>query len=107
VQPPLKILQGNFTIRIHLNDTDENNGALKVIEGSHLKGICRSETINRAKEKEVVCRLHKGSVMIMRPLLQHASNRTINNRRRVVHIEFSNSSLPKPLNWSEKIGIYE
>jgi ectoine hydroxylase-related dioxygenase (phytanoyl-CoA dioxygenase family) len=77
-----------------------------VIEGSHLKGICRSETINRAKEKEVVCRLHKGSVMIMRPLLQHASNRTINNRRRVVHIEFSNSSLPKPLNWLEKIAIY-
>jgi len=33
VQPPLNILQNNFTIRIHLDDTDENNGALRIIEG--------------------------------------------------------------------------
>ena len=31
VQPPLDILENNFTIRIHLDDTDENNGALRVI----------------------------------------------------------------------------
>ena len=39
VQPPVQILEHNFTIRIHLDDTDEGNGALKVIPGSHLKGI--------------------------------------------------------------------
>ena len=44
VQPPLQILENNFTIRIHLDDTDENNGALKVIPGSHLKGVCRQNT---------------------------------------------------------------
>ncbi|MBB5394836.1 hypothetical protein [Mucilaginibacter sp. AK015] len=27
VQPPLNILENNFTIRIHLDDTDEGNGA--------------------------------------------------------------------------------
>jgi hypothetical protein len=37
VQPPLDILQDNFTIRIHLDDTDQDNGALKVIPGSHKK----------------------------------------------------------------------
>ncbi|WP_244215313.1 phytanoyl-CoA dioxygenase family protein [Pedobacter miscanthi] len=31
VQPPLNILESNFTIRIHLDDTNEENGALKVI----------------------------------------------------------------------------
>ncbi|WP_255452586.1 phytanoyl-CoA dioxygenase family protein [Aquimarina sp. RZ0] len=36
VQPPIKILQDTITIRIHLDDTDENNGALKVIPTSHL-----------------------------------------------------------------------
>jgi ectoine hydroxylase-related dioxygenase (phytanoyl-CoA dioxygenase family) len=41
VQPPLSILENNFTIRIHLDDTDENNGALRIISGSHLKGIYR------------------------------------------------------------------
>jgi ectoine hydroxylase-related dioxygenase (phytanoyl-CoA dioxygenase family) len=39
VQPPLAILKDNFTIRVHLDDTDAGNGALKVIPGSHLKDI--------------------------------------------------------------------
>lgn len=43
VQPPLDILENIYTIRIHLDDTDEHNGALKVIPGSHAKGIYRPE----------------------------------------------------------------
>jgi hypothetical protein len=35
VQPPINILQDNFTIRLHLDNTDEGNGALKVIPGSY------------------------------------------------------------------------
>lgn len=31
VQPPLTILENIYTIRIHLDDTDQNNGALKVV----------------------------------------------------------------------------
>lgn len=102
VQPPLHILEDNFTIRIHLDDTDENNGALRVIRNSHTKGIYRPETIDWTEEKEITCSVPRGGIMIMRPLLLHASNRTTNNmKRRVVHIEFSNSSLPEPLQWSE------
>lgn len=104
VQPPIDILEDNFTIRIHLDDTDENNGALKVIPKSHLKGIYRPETTNRDTETEIVCTVKKDGVMIMRPLLLHASGRTTNNnKRRVIHIEFSNRQLPEPLKWSEKL----
>ena len=46
VQPPLPVLENVVTIRIHLDDTDENNGALKVIPGSHANGIYRPETID-------------------------------------------------------------
>jgi ectoine hydroxylase-related dioxygenase (phytanoyl-CoA dioxygenase family) len=106
VQPPLKILEGNFTIRIHLDDTDENNGALKVIPTSHAKGIYRPETIDWTIEKETICTVKKGGVMIMKPLLLHASNRsTNNNKRRVIHIEFSNRSLGHNLQWSEKLNL--
>jgi ectoine hydroxylase-related dioxygenase (phytanoyl-CoA dioxygenase family) len=102
VQPPLSILENNFTIRIHLDDTDENNGALRVIPGSHLKGIYRPETIDWAIETEATCNVQKGGIMIMRPLLLHASSRTVNEqKRRVVHVEFSNQVLPEPLLWSE------
>ena len=105
VQPPLPVLEDNFTIRIHLDDTDANNGALRVIPGSHLKGICRPEAIDRDKEKAHICEVNTGGIMIMKPLLLHASGRTTNNRkRRVVHIEFSKINLPEPLQWAELIA---
>ncbi len=101
VQPPTAILEKNFTIRIHLDKTTKENGALKVINNSHSKGILRVE--NLETEKETICEVEKGGIMIMKPLLLHASNKTINNeRRRVIHIEFSNQELPYGLEWSEK-----
>lgn len=102
VQPPLSVLENNFTIRIHLDNTMVDNGALKVVPGSHAKGIYRPETIDWTKEKEVNCEVGKGGIMIMKPLLLHASGRTINQQqRRVLHIEFGKDSLPQPLEWSE------
>ena len=106
VQPPLNILQDNFTVRIHLDDAGPDNGALKVIPGSHLKGIYRPETINWQAETETLCPVAAGGIMIMRPLLLHASNRTTNNqKRRVVHIEFSRADLPDGIDWAEKMSI--
>jgi hypothetical protein len=106
VQPPLRILENNFTVRIHLDDTDENNGALRVIPTSHLKGVYRPETIDWRIEKEIVCNVPRGGVMIMRPLLLHASGRTTNHhKRRVIHIEFSRELLSAPLEWSEYAEI--
>lgn len=102
VQPPKEILENNFTIRIHLDDTDETNGALRVIPGSHQNGIQRYSQHNT----EDICKVKSGGIMIMRPLLQHASNRTTSlKRRRVIHIEFSNTELPTGLSWSERLQI--
>lgn len=105
VQPPVDLLEKNFTIRIHLDDTDEDNGALKVIPKSHLKKVFRAETIDWEKEIEVTCKIKRGGIMIMKPLLLHSSGRRTNyKKRRVIHIEFSNQELPPGLNWSEKIN---
>ena len=101
VQPPTEILENNFTIRIHLDKTTNENGALKVINKSHKKGVYRIE--NWDLKTETVCEVERGGIMIMKPLLFHASNKTTNNeRRRVIHIEFSNQELPNGLEWSEK-----
>jgi ectoine hydroxylase-related dioxygenase (phytanoyl-CoA dioxygenase family) len=102
VQPPVDILKDNFTIRIHLDKTTNENGALKVIPGSHLRGIFRPETIDHSAEQEVVCNVERGGAMFMKPLLLHSSGRTSNqNKRRIIHIEFSRIKLPSGLNWSE------
>ncbi len=106
VQPPLDILQNIVTVRIHLYDTNEYNGALKVVPKSHSKGIYRPETINWTVESEVSCDVSKGGIMLMKPLLLHSSGRTTNDRqRRVIHIEFSNQELPTELNWAERLNL--
>ncbi|SNR75482.1 phytanoyl-CoA dioxygenase family protein [Flavobacterium sp. ov086] len=103
VQPPTEILESNFTIRIHIDKTTKDNGALKVVNNSHSKGILRIENLGIENEKETICEVEKGGIMIMKPLLFHASNKTTNNeRRRVIHIEFSKQELPDGLEWSEK-----
>ncbi len=106
VQPPLVILENLVTVRIHLDETDENNGALRVIPNSHSKGVYRPETIDWDIEKEVSCNISKGGIMLMKPLLLHSSSRTTNNRqRRVIHIELSNQELPDQLSWAERINF--
>ncbi|HEY8968086.1 MAG TPA: phytanoyl-CoA dioxygenase family protein [Puia sp.] len=102
VQPPVDVLENIFTIRIHLDDTDEGNGALRVAPGSHLHGVVRPELTNLSGEQ--VCKVGRGGVMIMKPLLLHASGRTVDARnRRVIHIEFSNRALPGGLEWGERV----
>ena len=105
VQPPLEILKSIYTVRIHLDDTDENNGALIVIPKSHNKEIYRPETIDWTKETTAICKVKRGGIMIMKPLIFHSSGRTTNNKkRRVVHIEFSNKELPAEVKWSERLN---
>lgn len=106
VQPPLDILENIYTIRIHLDDTDEHNGALKVVPRSYAKGIYRPETIDWSIETEHICNVERGGVMLMKPLTLHGSNRTTNGKkRRVIHIEFSDRELPEEIQWSEKESI--
>tara|TARA_R110000744_G_C19183659_1_gene543034 strand:- start:40 stop:780 length:741 start_codon:yes stop_codon:yes gene_type:complete len=102
VQPPIKILNDTITIRIHLDDTDKNNGALKVIPKSHLNGIVRSDSKDWNIENEFICEVPKGGVMLMKPLTLHASNRTTNGKkRRVIHLELNKHKLKEPLKWLE------
>lgn len=106
VQPPAKILEDTITIRIHLDDTDANNGALKVIPKSHLKGVIRHSSEDWVLENEHTCNVYKGGVMLMKPPTLHASNRSSNlERRRVIHLEFNNQDLENSLNWLEKLEI--
>jgi ectoine hydroxylase-related dioxygenase (phytanoyl-CoA dioxygenase family) len=106
VQPPIEILENIYTFRVHLDDTNENNGALKVIPGSHLDGVFRPDKIDWDVVEEKTCKVSRGGLMIMKPLLLHSSSRTTNeNRRRVIHVEFCNRLLIKELDWAEKLKL--
>ena len=107
VCPPEEILKDTVTVRIHLDDTDDQNGALKVLPGSHKKRLA-DEEISLITESSVstVCEVRSGGVHIMKPLLLHSSSKTSNNKnRRVIHLEFNSIDLPNGLEWGEKLEI--
>lgn len=102
VQPPLTILENMVTLRIHLDDCKKENGALRVIPKSHLNGMLDVRNLAGELENEVICELPAGGVLMMHPLILHASRRTENEaRRRVIHLEFSGNDLAQSLNWRE------
>jgi hypothetical protein len=106
VQPPVAVLENTVTIRLHLDDCDASNGALKVVPGSHLGGVVPAETIAAHTGTATSCVVPAGGAMLMKPLLLHASNRSTSNRpRRVVHLEFSAAELPDGLAWRERRAI--
>lgn len=106
VIPPKEILENTITIRIHLDKTDETNGALRVIPNSHTKGMIRIDTAFNKNdfEEEIVCGVAKGAIMLMKPLLLHASSKSISEiDRRVIHLEFCNKEIPT--GWLERKEI--
>ena len=105
VQPPEDLLRRIITVRIHLDACTEANGALRVVPGSHHQGIVRMKDWQRT-EPELVCEVPEGGLLLMKPLLLHASRRTENARnRRVIHLECTDADLPGTLAWNEAVAI--
>ena len=101
VRPPANVLENMLTIRVHLDRCGPDNGALRVIPGSHRFGI--SPHPPAAHASPALCVASRGGAVLMRPLLWHSSGKaTRPTRRRVVHMEFANDTLPPPLDWYER-----
>ena len=107
VQPPVELLEQMLTVRLHLDDADETNGALRVLPGTHRLGRLSPTQIQaqRARQADVICTVVPGDALLMRPLLLHASGRSTSARhRRVLHIEYAAFTLPPELRWQEVAG---
>jgi ectoine hydroxylase-related dioxygenase (phytanoyl-CoA dioxygenase family) len=102
VQPPAEVLQRMVTLRLHLDDCDADNGALRVFPRSHRHGVLGPGMIRQWREAhvEVLCTVPRGGILAMRPLLLHASSRSLRPaHRRVIHLEFATGDLPGGLEW--------
>lgn len=103
VQPPIDLLERMVTLRIHLDESGAENGPLRVLPGTHRMGRITSNKIGalRVSVAEHSCVAPVGSVLVMKPLILHASSAArLPHHRRVIHIEFAPVDLlPEPMRW--------
>jgi ectoine hydroxylase-related dioxygenase (phytanoyl-CoA dioxygenase family) len=107
VQPPAAVLNQMLSLRLHLDPCGEENGALRVIPGSHRQGRIAEDLIPAIRESnhEDVCVANAGDVLLMRPLLLHASSASlVPSHRRVVHLDFAAVQLPTGMHWFSGMG---
>jgi len=103
VQAPVDVLEEMIAVRLHLDDNDHGNGPLRVLAGSHRFGRIPSRDCarHRAERGEVECVVPRGGLLLMKPLILHASSKAVTSRRRrVLHFVFGPYDLPHGLAWA-------
>lgn len=91
-QAPTWALARIVALRLHLDASTRENGPLRVIPGSHSRGVLSDvEVFRLAKaEQPMDCIVSQGGVLAMRPLLVHASSKAHSAvPRRLLHIEYA------------------
>ena len=101
VMAPAALLGAMLTARVHLDDVTTDNGPLRVIPGSH-----RYYAMGEDQSREpVAVHCRAGDVVLMRPLLTHASGHAkpeAGLHRRTVHLECAASpELPDGYRWHD------
>lgn len=91
---PSAALATVVALRIHLDASTASNGPLRVIPGSHRLGVlCDEDVFRVARERPSVdCLVGRGGVLVMRPMVIHASSKSRGPEpRRVLHLEYAAS----------------
>ena len=111
VRPPAALMTRIIAARIHLDDAHQTNGALRVLPGTHREAMSEAQIASsQASVKECIVEVNSGDVLLMNPLLLHASSPRdednsddVPTARRVIHLEFADFELPDPLEWRYQI----
>lgn len=91
---PADVLEEIVALRLHLDDSTAENGPLRVLPGTHLLGRLSAARISELADEvpPVECTVPAGGVIAMRPLIIHASSKSMSPLpRRVLHIEYARS----------------
>jgi ectoine hydroxylase-related dioxygenase (phytanoyl-CoA dioxygenase family) len=91
---PAHALEQVVAIRLHLDDSTETNGPLRILPGTHTVGVVTDQAIERLSSSRAPSSLtaSAGDVIAMRPLVVHSSQKAESSaRRRVLHVEYSST----------------
>ena len=102
VQPPVGVLERLVVVRVHIDDCPVESGALRVVPHSHTAGRVDPDQaeVLRQHHGETAIPVARGGVLVMRPLILHASSKASSLApRRVLHFVFGPPQLPLGLQW--------
>lgn len=102
VAPPFDILAGMATLRLHLDDVDQNNAPLLIAPGSHLIGRVIEQDIPATVSRlgTASCLADSGDVWAYSTPILHASKAAaLPRRRRVLQVDYANRDLDGGLEW--------
>lgn len=91
---PAWALEQVVALRVNLDNSSRTNGPLRVIPNTHTRGVLTDAAIEQITRSEtpVDCVTRAGGVVAMRPLMVHASSKSLDDRpRRVLHIEYASA----------------
>jgi ectoine hydroxylase-related dioxygenase (phytanoyl-CoA dioxygenase family) len=101
VEASVEVLNTMLAARIHLDSTNQEDGALVVIPGSHRSGKEMPSGDRNATSIDA----EMGDVLLIRPLVAHCSASSqpgTMRHRRIVHLEFAaNRKLPDGYEWHD------
>jgi ectoine hydroxylase-related dioxygenase (phytanoyl-CoA dioxygenase family) len=91
---PASALSQVMALRMHLDDSTSTNGPLRVLPGTHSLGVLDDAKIHElaATIPAIDCLVPAGGLLVMRPLIIHASSKSQSQApRRVLHFEYARS----------------
>jgi ectoine hydroxylase-related dioxygenase (phytanoyl-CoA dioxygenase family) len=92
---PASALSRVVALRLHLDDSASENGPLRVLPGTQTMGVLSDNAIHdlNTRTSAVDCLVPRGGILVMRPLIVHASSKSRSTKqRRVLHIEYAAST---------------
>jgi ectoine hydroxylase-related dioxygenase (phytanoyl-CoA dioxygenase family) len=104
-RPPVAVLEELTAVRLSLDPCDADNGPLRVSPGTHSDGIIPTDQIadRVARAGEMTCTNQAGDMLIMKPLLLHASSQATSPRhRRILHLVYHNGG-PLAVPWHRAV----
>jgi hypothetical protein len=102
VEPPVELLSGMVTLRVHIDPVPVSNAPLLIAPGSHKLGRIPEIDIREVVQRcgTVACLAEAGDIWLYATPILHASEAaTAPIHRRVLQVDFSLGRLPGGLEW--------
>ncbi len=103
-EPPVSLLKHMLFVRVHLDDSGAETGAMEIAVGSQNAGRVPAEDAETVANSypHHICTAQRGDILVLNMLTLHRSlPAAMPTTRRVLRIDYAAADLPTPLVWAK------